>query len=88
MPLDQNLGPTKRTSDLVDEFNRAAARVQALKSELNSAECAESNTRNALGKWLVPEDAGKGEVFCIWVESRIMQITVVDNNTFTITWRK
>lgn len=67
---------TKKTHDLVETFEGVLARVERARHELNSAECALSNARNALARWLIPAEAKPGEQFNIWYGNRLISVVV------------
>lgn len=49
-----------------DDLNRRARR----------ASCDLANSEIDLGKWLTPDDAKPGEVFCVWFGDSLIQATV------------
>lgn len=82
--------PTPSTMDLVNRWTAADTRVVQLNSQLHSAECERDNAVISLGKWLTPEDAKPGEVFNVWIESRLLcvQVSPTGRNNFQLSWRK
>lgn len=80
---------TYETDRRVKDWLSAEKELRRYKSSLNAAECAERNAINELGKFLMPEDAGRGECFCIWYGDGLLEVTVVEpRETFQIKWRK
>lgn len=62
----------KATTEALERWLNAQKEVESLKRSLSSAECNLSNIQNALGKVLVPKNAGNGESFHIWVDGAPM----------------
>lgn len=63
---------------LVEAWKNAAKRVESAKRELSSAQTDLTNSKNALGKWmLLPEVTKpvKGEKICIWYHDSLIQVT-------------
>ncbi len=85
---------TGKTEELVKSWMRTRDYVRKVKSELNRAEVDAANAQNELGKWLVPPDSKKGEVFNIWFGSGILQAQSMllangaATNDFIIQWRR
>lgn len=61
---------------LVQDWSSAKERVERARRELSSAECGETNSRNALSKWLLPPDAKVGEKIAIWHVDSLIQVEV------------
>ena len=55
---------------------RAARRIDDLKKDLSRAQCDCSNAESALGKWLAPETAERGESFCVWYGDSLIRVRV------------
>ena len=72
--------PIKEGRDLIERWQHATEALARAKSQVNSAECELTNAINALGKWMLPPDAKKGEAFCIWWGDSMIQ--VVNNPQF------
>jgi hypothetical protein len=72
------------TSDgesLVKRWLAATKELELRKSSLNRAECEMKNSSNALGKWLLPNDAVEiGEKFCVWFGDSLIEATVTKND--------
>jgi len=63
--------------------------IDKLKSQLNRAECKLYNAKDALGKWLTPDDALQGEAFHIWVEGKMLEVVrTMHTGEFEVRWRK
>lgn len=60
----------KRTDELLTDWRNARERMQRARTELTSAQEAEKDARNALGKRLMPRDAKDGERIGIWERDR------------------
>ncbi len=77
---------------LLKEWNNASERIAHLRRALNEAECDAANTRNALGKWLTPDDAKEGESFNIWQGNGLLLVKLergsACNGTFAVKWRQ
>ncbi len=70
----------QRWLDAIETYKRA----DRAKS---SADCEVSNAANDLAKWLLPEDARVGEVFCVWSGDSLIQVEHRQNDD-TVTIRK
>ncbi len=73
---------------LIDTWLDCQTNLERARSAVNSADCALSNAKNALGTWLCPTDANLGETFCVWYGSSLIQATFVSCGTYEITVRK
>lgn len=62
--MDNNL--TQEGERLVKQWKHATDKLAHAKRELNKAECNFTNVKNALGDWLLPDDAEQDEKFCVW----------------------
>lgn len=69
-------------------WSRAVSQLEAAKSAMIKAECELSNATNALGKWLMPDDAKEGEVFCVWHGDSLIQAENKGNSRYAISVRK
>jgi hypothetical protein len=82
---------SKKIDDAIEEWQLAEKRVEDLKRQLNSADCARNNARSALGKLLIPDDAKDGEHFHIWVnkdgKDRMLTVSLVHGDHL-LNWRK
>lgn len=67
---------TRIGSEKIERWLRAIKHLADLDREKNRASCELGNAEQALGKWLVPEDAKAGEVFCVWFGDSLIQATV------------
>ena len=81
------------TPDLVREWRQATQSVASLRGALNSAECAQRNAENALGKRLAPSDMKDGEQIGLWTRldeatERVIVVTRQDINTFSLKIRE
>lgn len=63
---------------LIKRWMGAVEAEKTAKRNLNSAECSVTNTRNALGKWLMPDDAKTGEKFSVWYGDSLIEVTVTN----------
>ena len=79
--------PTKDGKDYIDRWTAAQEEVRRCKSSLNSAECEMSNSTNALGEWMMPNDAKNGEKFCVWYGDSMIQVVKQVNGDYDITVR-
>ena len=61
---------------LINSWLNAIEGEKQAKRGLNKAECDVANTRMALGKWLMPDDAKEGEVFSVWHGDSLIEVTV------------
>lgn len=64
---------TPEGAQLIKGWLQAQTREKDARSALNSAECATANARNALAKWLLPEDAKVGEKISVWMGDSLFQ---------------
>lgn len=81
--------PTADGKRLIDAWMGTEQEIDALKRNLSGAECRRSNAINALGKWMMPEDAKDGEVFCVWYGDSLISVTPRNNKMdFEIKIRK
>lgn len=64
---------TREGREHIERWQRAVTKLADAKSAVNRAECELSNSTNALGKWLAPDDAKEGEKFCVWHGDSLMQ---------------
>jgi hypothetical protein len=74
--------------DLLKRWLEANERLVAARRELNSAECAERNATNELGKFLVPEKSEDGEKFHVWIGNGLLQAQRLSLATYGVHWRK
>jgi hypothetical protein len=70
---------TEEGKHLIERWEHAKTNAADLKRSLNKAECEESNSSHALGKWLMPHDAKLGEVFSVWHGDSLIEVTVTEN---------
>ena len=62
------------TDRLITDWDNATERLERLRQEVNSAECALRNATNALAKWLTPDDSEDAERFSIWQNGRLLSV--------------
>lgn len=67
--------PTKEGADLIERWKNAQKNVTRAEGELSRERCALSNAVNALGKWMLPNDAKDGERYCIWYGDSLIQVS-------------
>lgn len=72
--MTQNLPVTVRR--LIEAWEHAQQRVETARRELSRAGCDLDNAIIALGKWMRPDDAEVGEVFCVWWGDNLIEVTV------------
>ena len=72
--------PTDKGKRLINSWVAAQDRLVRAKSEVNGAECDVSNTRNALARWMLPEDVKPGEKIAIWYGDSLIQVEHVGPN--------
>lgn len=72
---------------LIEAWMGATKALDRACSEVNSREADVRNTRNALAKWLLPEDAKVGEKIAVWHVDSLIQVEVTDRHPL-ITIRK
>ncbi|MEM6503920.1 MAG: hypothetical protein AAF711_00485 [Planctomycetota bacterium] len=80
--------PTSEGKRHIERWERSLQEVRRLKRELNKAECEVSNSTNALGKWLMPNDARVGEVIGVWNGNEIITAKKKDENNYDVDKRK
>lgn len=85
---ERNERVSGKTEDLIKRWILCQIELDRIKSSINRAECELSNSKNELGKWLVPEKPLVGEIFCIWYGDSLISVTVKDVNTFDVTVRQ
>lgn len=75
---------------LIKDWQAAQERLVRARSEVNGAECAVNNAMNALGRWLAPDDAEKGEKIAVWYGDSLVQVEIVNpfSNDYEITIRQ
>ena len=83
-----NTQVTHEGKDLIDRWQRAQEKLALLKSQVTGAECALTNATNALGKWLSPDDAKIGEIFCVWHGDSLISTECVEQNRYVVKVRK
>lgn len=71
----------------IDRWRAALSSLESAKSGLNRAECEVANATNALGKWLLPDDAKHGEQFCVWHGDSLIAATKVGDHDYAVTVR-
>ena len=90
MEIPQNV--TTETAQKVEAWIAAKKRLNELRKELNSAECALANATNYLGKYLVPVDTiiteRNNEWFNIWWGNGILRVRTKRVNDFEVEWLK
>ena len=64
---------TKDGERLVQAWVRAQEEVENCKRRLYSAQTDLANSQNALGKWLLPDDAKPGEKIAVWHGDNLIQ---------------
>lgn len=64
---------TKDGERLVQAWVRAQEEVESCKRHLNSAQTDLINSQNALGRWLLPDDAKPGEKIAVWHGDNLIQ---------------
>lgn len=73
-------GPTGTvTADgqrLIERWTHAIAAWDDLKRQENQVWCEVQNAKNALAKWLKPEDAKPGETYAVWSGDSMIQVVV------------
>lgn len=79
---------TREGRNLIDRWSRAVSQLKAAKNAVTRAECELSNATNALGKWLMPDDAKEGEKFCVWHGDSLIQAENKGNRHHAISVRK
>jgi hypothetical protein len=67
---------TRMGEEKIKRWLHAVKHLVDLDREKNRASCELANAEQDLGKWLVPEDAKPGEVFCVWFGDSLIQATV------------
>lgn len=67
---------------LVRNWRAAQKRKDDAESELNSARCALSNSEAAFVKWLVPDGAKIGEVFCLPIYDHFIEVHIKGENMY------
>ena len=80
--------PTSDGKGFIDRWKDAQEELRRCKSALNSAECEVSNSTNALGKWMMPDDAATEEKICVWYGDSLIQVTKTAQNDYAVTVRK
>ncbi len=78
---------TREGKDHIERWQRAVAELAAAKGAVNRADCELSNATNALGKWLMPNDAKEGEKFCVWYGDSLIAAESKGNHSYTVTVR-
>lgn len=64
---------------LIDRWTAADKELRSAQSRLNSAECEAANAKQAMAKWLLPEDAKPGEKLAIWYgDGSLIQVEVAE----------
>lgn len=82
-------GVSERFQKLVETFERAESAVSQTDRQLSQYKCDLANATNELGKMAVPADTKEGEVFNVWVGSRLLCIKrLASQNSYEIYWRK
>lgn len=86
------MSESKTTEQLLKQYLNCVKAVENSDRELQMNKTELLNTKNALGKHLVPKDAKHGEKFVIWVrdENDIEKLLVVEvsADTYVLSWRK
>ncbi len=72
----------------IERWQRAVTQLADAKSAVNRADCELSNSTNALGKWLTPDDAKEGEKFCVWYGDSLIAAESKGNHSYAVTMRK
>ena len=65
--------------ELIRAWSKANDRVSELRAQLQRAETEAANAEVALSRWVLPRDAGHGEVISIWFGDSLIQATATDN---------
>lgn len=68
--------PTSEGERLVKNWLSEQEHLERCKSDLNRAQCDLANAKNALAKWILPNDAKKGEKIAIWYGDSLIQVEV------------
>ena len=71
---------TRDGEELIKRWMRAVELEETAKRSLNSAETEVLNSRNALSKWLLPDDAKTGEVIAVWYGDSLIEVTVTNGD--------
>ena len=81
--------PTKEGADLIREMVRADERLQWARQQVEICICDLAKATNAVGKWLVPEDAKPSETFQIPYSDAFLQVHIsgVGRDAFNASWR-
>ena len=74
--------------EYITRWESAERRLKEVQRELTSAECELSNSVNALGKVLCPENCKIGEEFSIWTDSKLVTVKKIGNSDYEVSWRK
>lgn len=81
----------KDTTILVNEWKTSLQAVADAEAAVNRAETRLKIAEIALGKRLVPDDATEGERFNIWIDDKMIQVTLThrrgDSREYLIRWR-
>lgn len=80
--------PSQDTLKLLRRWTSANRGLAEAKHQLNSAECELLNSESELAKFLLPEDACKGESFHIWIGDGLLSVTRDGDNRHQVEWRK
>ena len=82
--------PVSEGKRLVEAWQEAERHFESLKMQLQTAEGHFHNARNALGKWLMPHDAARGEMFSIWYGNSLItaKMDLTSERNFSVSVRK
>jgi hypothetical protein len=79
---------TGETNQRVERFERARHAVTRIERDLTEAKANLEAARNELGKFLSPDDRKPGEHFCIWYGDGLLNVSVMSETSFEVSWRK
>lgn len=87
----------RKSYQAVEQWHRAAQRVERLKRDVEAAESELMKAQNDLGKHLCPGDAAIGESFQMWIHTeelgfvekeRIVVVTRTGQDEYSAKWRE
>ena len=79
--------PTREGADKIRAFDRADQRIEQLKRELVSTRIELEQASDEVVAWLAPSDARLNETFSIAYLDTFLNVKVVGENKFEVTWR-
>jgi len=78
---------THEGKELIDRWRNTQKYLREAQEKVKKAELEVDAARDALGKWLTPDDARNGETFCVWYGDSL--ITAAKNqNSYGVEIRK